>query len=321
MTLASIILLAVKVSIALTVLSLGLRVRPHDLTELVRQPGLLLRSVLSMYVALPLFAVALVTVFNLHPAVKIALVALSVSPVPPVFPKKAQKAGGSSSYAFALLVTAAVLSIVLIPVSVELFERAFGTPARMSPVTVAVLVLTTILAPLAAGMLIGGLTPGFADRIAKPVMLVATVLLLATAVPVLITSMPAIWLLIGNGTLAAFLAFALFGLIVGHLLGGPEWDHRSVLALSTSSRHPGMAIAIATTNFPAQKLSVAAVLLYLLVSAIVSIPYLKWHSREEAGVASAPRSENLEPAEEDRGIQTRAEDDHGERVRNAGQSS
>jgi bile acid:Na+ symporter, BASS family len=81
--------------------------------------------------------------------------------------------------------------------------------------------------------------------------------------------------------------FVLIGLAAGHLLGGPDPDDRTVLALSTATRHPGVAIAIANANFPGGKLAVAAVLLYVLVSAVVSIPYLNWIKRRHAAAAGA----------------------------------
>ena len=68
-------------------------------------------------------------------------------------------------------------------------------------------------------------------------------------------------LVIGNGSLAAIVAFVFIGLAAGHLLGGPEPANRTVLAFTTSSRHPGIAIAIASANFPGQKLVFAVILL------------------------------------------------------------
>jgi BASS family bile acid:Na+ symporter len=59
-------------------------------------------------------------------------------------------------------------------------------------------------------------------------------------------------------------------LVAGTLLGGPELNHRIVLALSTASRHPGVAMAIVSANIPNQKLALPAILLYLTVSTIVS---------------------------------------------------
>ncbi|MCI0387640.1 MAG: Na+-dependent transporter [Acidobacteria bacterium] len=287
MTIAELILLVLKVSIVLVVFGLGLKATFEDMTYLFRRPGQLIRSLLSMNVLMPVFATMLALAFDLHPAVKIALVALAVSPVPPLLPKKAIQAGGNSSYTIGLLVAAALFAIVSVPLAMELLQRVFETPLAMSSAAVAQLVLMMVIVPLAIGILVRYLSPAFADRIAKPITLLAMILLVAAVLPVLFTAWPAVRSLIGNGTLLAIAAFVLVGLAVGHLLGGPDADDRIVLALSTASRHPGIAIAIAQANFPEQKLAVAAVLLYLIVNAIVAIPYLNWIKRRHAGVGGA----------------------------------
>jgi BASS family bile acid:Na+ symporter len=68
-------------------------------------------------------------------------------------------------------------------------------------------------------------------------------------------------------------------LVVGHLLGGSAPEERSVLALSTATRHPGVAMAVASAVTPDPKPIAAAVLLAVLVSAVVAFPYVKWSAR------------------------------------------
>jgi BASS family bile acid:Na+ symporter len=254
---------------------------------LFRRPGQLVRSLLAMNVIMPLFAAALAAAFDLNPAVKIALITLAVSPVPPVLPKKQMKAGGGrASYPIGLLVAAALLAIVFVPVAVELLQRAFSIPLHMSPAAIARLVFMTVLAPLAVGIIVRRVVPGIAERMAQPISLAATVLLVVSVLPIVFTAWPAMVSLVGNGTIVAIVAFSLAGLAAGHLLGGPDPDDRAVLALATA-RHPGVALAIASANFPGEKLVPAAVLWCLIVSAIVAIPYLTWRRRQHGGIASA----------------------------------
>jgi len=279
------IMLAIKASIMLLVFGLGLNAGWRDTTYLFRQPGLLLRSYLSMGIIMPLFAAAVAAFFDLHPAVEIAIIALALAPVPPILPGKQGKAGGTASYAIGLLVTAAVFSIVTVPVGVELMGKAFAKDAHMTPGAVAMIVLTSILAPLAAGLAVNQLAPAFAERIARPVSLLATILLVAAALPVLFTAWPAIVSMIGNGTLLALALFSIVGLTVGHWLGGDNEDNRTVLALATSARHPAVALAIAGTNFQQQKAVLAVVLLHLLVGMVVSLPYVVWRKRRHARAA------------------------------------
>jgi bile acid:Na+ symporter, BASS family len=289
MNLAALTTLLLKVSIGLMVFGFGLQLKPGDLTLLFRKPGLILRSLLSVSFVMPFVAAALVTIFGLHPAVKVALLALSLSPVPPLRPKVGLKAGGGASYIFSLLVTAAVLAVVLVPVGVELFGIAFRKPARVSPGDVAQVVLLSVLVPLGAGILVRRIASTLAERMARPVSLFATVLLVASCIPILITAMPAAISLIGDGTLAAIVAFIVVGLAAGHLLGGPEPNNRTVLAIFTASRHPGVAMAVGMANAPGEMRVLGAVLLYFIMNLIIAIPYMAWRRTRESPAQPRPQ--------------------------------
>lgn len=276
MKLAILVPVVLKVSIILLVFSFGLDVTVQETTYLMRRAGLLLRSLLAMNIVMPLIAAALVAAFDLHPAVKIALVALSVSPVPPFLPKRGLSLGGGPSFTFSLLVAEAALAILFVPIGVGLFAKAAAMPAGIEPAAVALIVLITVIVPLAAGMLVRRVARARAAQIARPVSRLATTLLIISLIPIFITGIPPMASLIGDGTLAAIVAFIVLGLAAGHLLGGPQSEDRTVLALSTSSRHPAVALAVASANFPEQKLIPVAILLYMIVNAIVSLPYLAW---------------------------------------------
>jgi bile acid:Na+ symporter, BASS family len=288
MTIQMLIVLAIQLSLILLVFSIGLGATVGDITCLVRRPRLLIRSLLSMNVVMPLFAVVLAKGFDLTPVVKGALVLLAVSPLPPIFPKKAIKAGGELSYTIGLLVATTLVSIVFIPLAMELLQRTFDVQLQMGPARVAGLVLWTLLLPLVAGVAVHHVAPSFAQRSGKPIYKVGGILLLFALLPILVKVWPAMISLIGNGTILAMAVFAAVGLAAGHLLGGPDPENRIVLALSTATRHPGIAIAIAAANFPDQKLAPAAVLLYFIVSALAAKPYLAWAKRRRILSVPAP---------------------------------
>jgi BASS family bile acid:Na+ symporter len=280
MSFQTLILVVLKASIALSVFTIGLDSQPDDAAYLLRRPARLARSLLAMDVIMPLIAVALVTAFDLPEAIEVSLVALAVSPAPPILPKKQIKARGEPSYAIGLLVVAAVVAVVYIPVVFELLNRILPTPVHMRAWPIAHLVLLTVLAPLVAGMLVRKFTPAAALRISKPVAFFAAVSLVVSILPVLYAATPAIIALVGNGTIVAIAAFILVGLAVGHMLGGPDSQSRTVLALATATRHPGIALAIGSTNFPEQKAVLPAILLYVVLCAIFTIPYTVWRKRE-----------------------------------------
>ncbi len=176
--------------------------------------------------------------------------------------------------------------MLLIPLSLELIERNRDMPLQMRPAAVLGLVFWSLLLPLAVGIVVRKMAPAFAERAAGPITTIAFAVLVLGVIPILIRVWPAMVSLVGNGTLLAMVLLVLVGLAAGHILGGPDPEDRTVLALSTATRHPAIAIAIAQANFPDQKLAPAAILLYVLVSVIASMPYLKWSKRHHVAAGS-----------------------------------
>jgi bile acid:Na+ symporter, BASS family len=276
---AKLIQLVLTASVMLIVCSLGLKSTLQEVAHV--SPRRFARSVLAMFIIMPVFAGILVYALSLPPALEIAFIALAVSPVPPVLPKKALAAGGSRSYVLRMFVGAAITAILFVPIEVELTEMIFAWPSRMSLGAIARVVTISIIAPLGVGLALRRVWPRFAERLSEPLSRFSTLLLIISMLPVLFTQGSAAISLIGNGALLAIAAFVTVGLIAGHLLGGPSASDRTVLSLCTASRHPGVAMAIASTTFPDQKLVLPAILLYLIVNAILSGIFLAWFRRKE----------------------------------------
>ena len=80
--------------------------------------------------------------------------------------------------------------------------------------------------------------------------------------------------MIDPGIVLATAVFIVVGLAAGHWLGGPQAEDATVLALSTASRHPAIALAVAKLNFPDEPQLGATILLYLIVLAVLTVPYV-----------------------------------------------
>ena len=179
-----------------------------------------------------------------------------------------------------------LVAIVAIPLVVELLERVFSRSFTVDTGAIARIIMIAVLIPLVAGMAVRRLLPRIAERMEKPVRLVANGLLLVGVIVLLAVSWQAIWAAVGNGTIFVLIAFVVTGLAIGHLMGGPELEHSVVLALSTACRHPAIALAIAATNFPDERFG-GTIILYLLVSTVVGIPYVAWQRRRLVHAPSA----------------------------------
>jgi BASS family bile acid:Na+ symporter len=283
MTPATAIILSLILSIVLIVFGLGLRTTMEEALWLFRRPLQLFKALLAIYVVVPAFAIGLCLAFDLSAPVKFALVALAVSPLPPILPMKQEKLGGEHSYVVSLLVCASLFALVLTPLLLSVAGRVLDVAVSIPPAAVARSLLISVAAPLVAGMLLRALAPraagaieAYASRAGKLLLVVGFLVLLASQWRGMVS-------LLGNGTIIAIAATVVVGLVAGHLLASGKPGERSALAVAAATRHPGVAIAIAGANFADQKqIAIAAVLLFLVVNAVVSIPYVRWINGQPA---------------------------------------
>jgi bile acid:Na+ symporter, BASS family len=268
--LEALILVVLKISIALSVLAVGLEADVSDASFILRQPDEFGRAFFSMNVLMPLLAVALALTFNLDPAVKIALVVFSISPVAAFFPERALRAGGKRDYSVGLMLVTPVLAIIVIPVALEIFKRIFDLPLHTPARSIAALVFVTILVPLLVGIAVRAKASAFAKRMAKPLSKIAMLLVVLGVLPILFRSLRGIYSLIGNGTLLSFAGFVVAGYIIGYFLERPRPENRQILALANVARHPAIAAVVAHANFPQLKTVLPSVFLYVVVNSVIT---------------------------------------------------
>ena len=269
---------AFQLSIVAMVFALGLGTTIEGVRHLLRRPGLLGRSLLAIFVIVPIVAVILAHAFDFPHAAEVAVIALAISPLPPLIPRNLIVAGRRASYSAALMAAVALLSIMIVPLLAELIGRYLGPSFAMSPLRVTGVIAATVLLPLVAGMAVRALRPVLADRIELPASVVGAVVLRLATLALLFTSLHAVWALIANGMVVAIALLVVVGLAGGHLLGGPEPDRRAVLALAGASRHPAIALAIAAATSLDPHFCAAAVL-YLLLGDLFGLPYTIWRQR------------------------------------------
>ncbi|MBK5967109.1 hypothetical protein CCR95_24325 [Thiocystis minor] len=272
------LLLLLKLAVGAIILAIGMDSTLKDLTYLWRRPALFLRSVLAMYLLVPLAALALVKILPLSPGVEVGLLVLAVSAGAPLLPRKLLRIG-DGAYIFSLVVTSSLLAIILVPAWLAVLGPEFGDPIQLRPERVALVFAKSFFLPLALGMLIRWRFPAVAGRIGDHLMRIGGLVLTGCAAALLILHwevlLDAHWF--GVLTLAGLVIIAL---AIGHLLGGPAEEDRTALAIACSTRHLGIAVLVAS-SVPGPRTSVI-VAVYILTSAAISIPYLHWRRRAVA---------------------------------------
>ena len=276
MTPETILKLVLLLGVVLLVVAIGLRARLEYLL-LLRRPALALRAMIAMYVALPAFVLVLVWLVPLQAGVGAVLLGFAVAPVLPPWAKKGAAAGGWADYVIGLQVLSSGVALLVIPLMIWIVYRVFGVETALDPLAVELVLLVTVAAPLALGIGIAHLRPGGAPRLAALADRAGGVVTLLGVVVFLIVHGRTILGVIGQGTLVVIVAVVAFGLLVGHLLGGPDPGNRGALASATVSRHPAIALLLASGAFPEHEATViGTVLLYLLAALLLAVPYERW---------------------------------------------
>jgi BASS family bile acid:Na+ symporter len=286
MTAAKLIGLGINLSMALMVFSVALSAAGERWRDILARPGLLARSLIAMFVVMPVVAVLLAKNFELNRALLVALLLLALSPVPPILPNKQLKAGGGASFVLGLLIVAALASIVIAPVGADLIARLFGRELDVPFAPIARVVGISVLLPVLLGLVVARVAPAFGAKATGPLSKFAAVLLLVSFLPALWAAWDGIAAQMTNFTVLAIAIFVAIGLLTGHLLGGPDDEDRTALALATATRHPGVAIAVLHAIGPVDPGVVPVVVLYLLVGMVAAAPYVAWRKRAHAAAKS-----------------------------------
>jgi BASS family bile acid:Na+ symporter len=275
MNISSAILIAANVSLVMTMLCAGMGGIYGDRTYLSCRRGLLVRSLVSMVVLQPAFAVWLCYAFPLPMPVKLALLGLAISPMPPILPSGLMKVRGSRSFEVALSFVVAVASIATVPISLWAFYWFLDAPPRINYVTVALFVGLNILLPVAAGFAGRRLSAETTRRAVTLLTIGALGILGLVLVALLLRSRPALPSLLGHGTITAIVLLAVAGLGIGHLCGGPARKNRRVLAMATATRHPAIAISLASVASPNdERIAGVVIALAVLAAGLAAITYL-----------------------------------------------
>lgn len=271
------LLSSLELTVMVLVFAIGLDSTRADLVYLWRRPWLLAKSLLAMYVLVPILAFILVKVLPLSTGVAVALLVLAISAGAPLLPRKLMGLG-DGAYIFSLVVTSSLLAIVTVPAWLKVLAAHFGASSSLAPRDLVPVIGRAFIAPLALGMLVRRFVPEASERLSDWLLKVAGGVLALCAL-LLLALHRGLLLEAGWLSLAALAAMALGSLAIGHLLGGPEPDDRAALALSCATRHVGMAVVVAAA-VPGPR-AAALIAVYLVVSALVSAPYLRWRRRAD----------------------------------------
>lgn len=247
-------------------LSIGLKVTFADVIASARQIRWVAMSLIANFVLLPIVTILLLWAFQAPPVVAAGFLILAVCPGAPMGPPFTDIARGSVPHATGAMVILAGLSAPLAPILLMLLLGWLspGSDLHVNALQIAGVLLLTQMLPLAIGLAIHQWALRLARMIAKPLGLIANVLLLGVVTLILATQYQ---------TLTAFRLRGWFGMIfllaaslgIGWLCGGSSAATRRTLAVTTGLRNAAVGLVIVSANFAGTP-AATAVVAYALVS-------------------------------------------------------
>lgn len=290
MNVQALVAFLIQTSMVLVILAFAMQCRWSDIAETARQPRLLVRAFLAINVVVPLVALAIIMIFPLDRPVAVGLILMAVSPLAPLAPGNELKAGGERSSVIGVYTLMIILAIVIVPLTIAIINHVLGTTAVAPLPMVARVVFVSAVIPIAVGLALAAIWPDFSRRVAPIISKAAFALLIILVLLVLWVARGPFLSLFGDGTILAFAATTLAGIVAGHLLGGPDLGSRGALAIAAATRHPGIAGAIAHANLADTRATLATIL-FLLNGVVMAALYQAWLKRRMVRGATEPRKD------------------------------
>jgi BASS family bile acid:Na+ symporter len=268
------VLLALSVRISLiafmvgSLLDMGLELRLRDALAGLANHAFLLRVLAFGFVAGPALAWAIGRVVSLDPSYATGLLLVGLTPCAPFLPALVRRANGDTCHAAAMMLVAALGTVVVLPVAAPLVAEGLTVDAW----TVTRPILMLVLLPLLVGMGIFALAPRIAAALhpwAKGAGIIAALALLALCFVVYGHSMAATF---GDRVIAAEVLFlGLLTLMAYRSGGGLAQRERSVLGLGMCTRNLGAALAPLLAMDAPDERAVVAVVLALPVQLVCAV--------------------------------------------------
>jgi BASS family bile acid:Na+ symporter len=271
--------LFVKITIFSLMLATGINLSFEKMLSLWRKPALLFRAFLAVVVLVPAVVIVLLKLFNLSSDVMIGLALLAASVGAPLTTKRSQMAGARFRYSASLQLTLALLTVVITPLILTIFAILFhGIPDKIKILEVAQQVTVVQFLPVAIGLLLQKFGTKYAEIIADPLTMISNSLFLVLIVVASIIGLPLL-LKVWGLPLVVIAILVIVSLAIGHFLGGPDDDKRSVLAIACIARNVGLALFIAVLNNMQEKVFPTLVA-YLIIGSCLGIFYSIWNKRQ-----------------------------------------
>ncbi|MFL7838765.1 MAG: bile acid:sodium symporter family protein [Candidatus Promineifilaceae bacterium] len=214
------------------------------------------KALLANIVIIPLTAFLIFRLFNIPEVIAAGVLIVAAAPGAPLIPKYAEIARGDLPFSVGLMFVLSVMAIIKAPLTIDVFLSASENISFDALAVVKTLMLFQ-LAPLLVGLGFTWLWPKRSNKLIRPSVLTANILLVLVILFVVMRDYRS---LVGLSVSAVIgmIVLTIFMIVAGWILGGPAETTRRSLALGTSAQSNGLALHIVIANLPAVALTVVA---------------------------------------------------------------
>lgn len=270
-------------------LSMGLHLGYKGILQLWREPPLLARCIVAAFVIVPLSAFLLFRIFGAPMDVRIGIWVMAITPgAPLIYRRVLQGHFGDMRLAGSFQATMALLAVFLVPVWLQILGMLAGRFMVIPAWEIIKQIAFVQMIPIVIGAFLQDVAPRWAREVAAPLRKAGNAGILIMTLGVLVVGGPRIYK--GAALVTLFCAFylATAGILAGHLLGGPDLKSRITIGNANPMRNPGLAYAVAASNYPDQNQQVlVTIATYVIVMFVATAIYTKLISRKLGAEAEA----------------------------------
>lgn len=258
---------ALIVTLWATAAGLGASHDVRDFRAIGVRRALLLRLVVLDVLIVPLVVLGLVRLLSVPEPYAFGVLLVGTASAGALGLKTSQLAHGDLPLAIALVLALEIANIIAMPIWASLLmPSAIIVPLAEIWRTL----ILGILLPLGLGLAIHARAPGRAGPFSHIAMQVSTIGLAVLIGTILVRDGSAVIDALGFGVPAVAIASTLAVLALGWLFGGPDAASRRTAALVSSARANTVALAVATTMFGASNGASSAIVVFGLISTVIS---------------------------------------------------
>ncbi len=258
--------LVIAVFLFTAMLSQGLDMTIRQVIEPLRNRRLVILSLLTSAVAVPLIAIVLSRVIPMEQAFATGLVLYALAAGSEGGPKFVQLVNGNSAFAFGLLAVLLSATIIFLPLVINVAVP--GAQVALGEVVVKLSLLVAL--PIGVGMLVNARLTALAERINPAIHRLAIIFLAVLFILIIYVNFESFASLPSTALLAGVLLFALsYG--AGYAVGGPAVENRKAVAMMTCVRNGPIPMLLAGQVFTDEPQVLVMVTLMAAGSVIVAV--------------------------------------------------